>query len=90
MTIMDLFKSENSRWKALASGHVVPESARCVQCGICSYNCPLGLDVHRHAWLDQHIEDPGFLANILRMRVFNSGEILGFKELGIGGGVSLC
>lgn len=34
----------------LASGQVVPDPARCVQCGICSYNCPIGIDVRAHAW----------------------------------------
>jgi ferredoxin len=28
-----------------------------VQCGICSYNCPLGIDVRRHARLGQPIVD---------------------------------
>jgi ferredoxin len=28
----------------------VPDPARCVQCGICSYNCPIGIDVRAHAW----------------------------------------
>jgi heterodisulfide reductase subunit C len=33
----------------LAEGQVVPEAGRCVQCGICSYNCPAGIDVRNHA-----------------------------------------
>jgi NAD-dependent dihydropyrimidine dehydrogenase PreA subunit len=44
--------------EALASGHVVPDPARCVQCGICSFNCPIGIDVRRHAWLGTHIINP--------------------------------
>jgi heterodisulfide reductase subunit C len=28
---------------------VVPQAIRCVQCGICSYNCPVGLNVRAHA-----------------------------------------
>jgi ferredoxin len=39
-----------SRQQALSSGQVVPDSTRCVQCGICSYNCPIGIDVRGHAW----------------------------------------
>jgi ferredoxin len=35
----------------------VPESSRCIQCGICSFNCPIGIDVRRHSWLGQHIVD---------------------------------
>jgi heterodisulfide reductase subunit C len=38
-----------SRQQMLAQGRVVPEAARCVQCGICSYNCPIGIDVRAHA-----------------------------------------
>ena len=38
-------------------GLVVPESSRCVQCGICSYHCPIGIDVRRHAWLGEPIND---------------------------------
>ena len=33
----------------LSQGQVVPSPARCVQCGICSYNCPIGIDVRAHA-----------------------------------------
>lgn len=37
------------RLRLLGSAAVVPDSERCVQCGICSYNCPLGIDVRGHA-----------------------------------------
>ncbi len=47
--------SKTTRHEALASGHVVPESARCVQCGICTFNCPIGIDVRRYARLGEHI-----------------------------------
>jgi ferredoxin len=46
-----------SRSEILATGFVVPESSRCVQCGICTFNCPIGIDVRRYAWLGQRIED---------------------------------
>ncbi len=39
----------HSRNEVLGTCWVVPESSRCVQCGICSYNCPAGLDVREHA-----------------------------------------
>jgi heterodisulfide reductase subunit C len=39
-----------SRHHVLSEGQVVPDAARCVQCGICSYNCPIGIDVRAHAW----------------------------------------
>ena len=45
------------RSEVLASGHVVPEPLRCVQCGICTFNCPVGIDVRRHVWLGKHVID---------------------------------
>ena len=39
-----------TRRQVLAEGYVVPELTRCVQCGICSYHCPIEIDVRRHAW----------------------------------------
>ncbi len=30
-------------------GRVVPDSRRCVQCGVCSYNCPIGIPVRDYA-----------------------------------------
>ena len=50
--------SETHRLQALISGHVVPEPEKCIQCGICSFNCPIGIDVRLHAWTGAHIEDP--------------------------------
>jgi heterodisulfide reductase subunit C len=35
----------------------VPDPARCVQCGICSYNCPIAIDVRAHAWRGRPILD---------------------------------
>jgi len=50
MNLRTLFQQEKTRRQALASGQVVPDPARCVQCGICSYYCPISIDVRRHAW----------------------------------------
>jgi ferredoxin len=49
--------SEAARYQALSSFQVVPDNFRCVQCGICSYNCPIGIDVRRYAWLGKSIRD---------------------------------
>lgn len=57
MSFKDLFKPESHRRRALVEGQVVPETARCVQCGICSYACPIGIDVRRHAWEGQPVKD---------------------------------
>jgi Fe-S oxidoreductase len=51
------FQPESNRRKALATGCVVPDASRCVQCGICSYNCPISIDVRNHAWLGMPIEN---------------------------------
>lgn len=57
MKINDLFKQEISRRKALAEGQVVPEADRCVQCGICSFYCPISIDVRQHVWLGVAVKD---------------------------------
>jgi ferredoxin len=50
MGLFNLFKHDAARREAMTAGQVVPDPTRCVQCGICSYNCPIGIDVRRHAW----------------------------------------
>ncbi len=37
------------RVRLLASGFVVCEPGRCVQCGICAWSCPMGIDIRRFA-----------------------------------------
>lgn len=54
---MDLFKSDTERHAALATTWVTPRPNRCVQCGVCSFNCPLGIDVRRFAWHGEPIRD---------------------------------
>jgi heterodisulfide reductase subunit A-like polyferredoxin len=34
--------------RAMVSARVVADQVRCVECGICTYNCPLGIDVRRN------------------------------------------
>jgi len=41
----------------MVQAFVQPASERCVQCGICSYNCPIGIDVRRYAWLGEAVKD---------------------------------
>jgi len=50
MIFLKLFKRDANKHTVLTSGQVVPDSARCVQCGICTYSCPVGIDVRAHAW----------------------------------------
>lgn len=44
-----LFTEPHKKTAILAAGQVVPAKGRCVQCGICSYNCPIGIDVRAYA-----------------------------------------
>lgn len=50
-------KRIDSRHEARAEAQVVPDSSRCVQCGICSYNCPMEIDVRAHAHRGLPIHD---------------------------------
>lgn len=52
-----LFRQETQRRVALCEAYVVPDNRRCVQCGICSYNCPIEIDVRRYAWMGMPIKD---------------------------------
>ena len=53
----NLFRPEMARREVLAAGLVVPDAVRCVQCGICSFNCPIDIDVRHYAWLGKPIEN---------------------------------
>ncbi|MBI3159600.1 MAG: 4Fe-4S dicluster domain-containing protein [Chloroflexi bacterium] len=57
MSFREHLTSEARHRQALAVGLVVPDNSRCVQCGICSFNCPIGIDVRQHAWLGKPVED---------------------------------
>jgi ferredoxin len=50
MNFNRILQRQATRQQALAAGFVVPDSSRCVQCGVCSYHCPIEIDVRRHAW----------------------------------------
>lgn len=43
-----LFARDLLKRRAMVSARVVADGVRCVECGICSYNCPLGIDVRGH------------------------------------------
>ena len=57
MSLRDWFNTEKTRRQLVVEGMVVPDYSRCVQCGICSYHCPIGIDVRRHAWRGEPIKD---------------------------------
>ncbi len=62
MSIQDWLRSDSARHRALVSAWVVPEPTRCVQCGICSYHCPMEIDVRRHVWRGEPVKDSRCLA----------------------------
>lgn len=57
MNLKTLIRTENTKRKAVLSGQVVPDRHRCVQCGVCTFHCPIGIDIRRHAWSGLTIED---------------------------------
>jgi len=57
MNLKDWISGASTRRQVIVEAQVVPESVRCVQCGICSYHCPIGIDVRRHAWLGTPVTD---------------------------------
>jgi ferredoxin len=44
-----LLQRDRLKRRAMVSAVVVAEAVRCVECGICSYSCPMGIDVRLHA-----------------------------------------
>ena len=56
-SIKNLIDRETRRRRALCQARVAPDSTRCVQCGICSYNCPVGIDIRSHAWRGEPVAD---------------------------------
>lgn len=62
MSPLDWFKSDRAKHEALATAWVVPQPSRCVQCGICSFGCPMEIDVRRHVWRGEPVKDSHCLA----------------------------
>jgi len=54
---MGIFSSDTQKQSTLAGAWVVPEPCRCVQCGVCSYHCPMEIDVRRYVWLGEPVKD---------------------------------
>ena len=48
---------DQERLALLRSAHVEPVLGRCVQCGLCSWNCPTGVDVRAYARLGLPVDD---------------------------------
>lgn len=52
----DLLGIDQRQLEVLASAQVVPNPMRCVQCGMCSYNCPIGVDIRSYCRTGQAIQ----------------------------------
>jgi len=60
--IRNLFKQEQALKEhpfpeINGSQQVAADASRCVQCGICSYNCPVGIEVRDYARQGQNVTD---------------------------------
>jgi NAD-dependent dihydropyrimidine dehydrogenase PreA subunit len=55
------FTADREKYRTLAGAWVMPEPRRCVQCGVCSFNCPMGIDVRRHVWRGEPVSDSACL-----------------------------
>ena len=58
---MGFFTADRERYRTLAVAWVTPEPLRCVQCGVCSFNCPMGIDVRRRVWRVEPVMDSACL-----------------------------
>ncbi|MCB8943819.1 MAG: 4Fe-4S binding protein [Ardenticatenaceae bacterium] len=45
----NLWGNEEKGTTAVANGRVAADGSRCVQCGVCGYNCPMGIQVRDYA-----------------------------------------
>jgi NosR/NirI family nitrous oxide reductase transcriptional regulator len=52
-----LLHRDKLKRRAMVSAVVVAESGRCVECGICTYNCPQGIDIRAHVRRGQPVSD---------------------------------
>jgi ferredoxin len=57
MSLKDWIFVESTRRQVIVEGQVVPDYKRCVQCGLCSYHCPIGIDIRHYAWTGTPIKD---------------------------------
>ena len=52
---------DRARLELIERGRVAALDGRCVQCGLCEYNCPVGIRVRRYSRTGAAIDDPACL-----------------------------
>jgi heterodisulfide reductase subunit C len=57
MSLRDWISLADTKRQVIVEGQVVPDPARCVQCGVCTYHCPVGINIRHHAWIGIPIKD---------------------------------
>jgi heterodisulfide reductase subunit C len=80
---MRWFPADTEKHLRLATAWVACESSRCVQCGICTFSCPMGIDVRRHVWRGEPVTDSSCIVcgecvkrcprGLLRFKAITSG-----------------
>ncbi len=61
MSLKELLSIASARRQVIVEGQVVPDANRCVQCGVCMFHCPIGIDIRSHAWKGIPIKDSACL-----------------------------
>jgi NAD-dependent dihydropyrimidine dehydrogenase PreA subunit len=57
MSLKSWLKAAETKREVIVQGLVVPDPTRCVQCGVCTFHCPVGIDIRRHAWVGKPVKD---------------------------------
>lgn len=57
MSLKEWISIADTRRQVIVEGQVVPDPSRCVQCGVCTYHCPVGINIRMHAWRGIPIKD---------------------------------
>jgi heterodisulfide reductase subunit C len=52
-----LLHRDKLKRRAMVSAVVVADSIRCVECGVCTFNCPLGIDIRARVRQGQPVSD---------------------------------
>ena len=61
--LLNFFRTEDPGPGSISTGplpgmrQVTADASRCVQCGICGYNCPVGIEVREYARRGENVTD---------------------------------